>query len=94
MTVRIFRHYVPTPMLLLGAVEGLLLTLAVYAGVWVLVHQGFPTGNAVLDPLLPRALLFPAIFLSTMSAAGLYEIGLRDGAQGIAIRLAASFLAG
>ena len=94
MTVRIFRHYVPTPMLLLGMVEGLLLTLAVYAGVWFVVHQGFPTGNAVLDPLLPRALLFPVIFLSTMSAAGLYQVGLRDGLQGIAIRLVSGLLAG
>lgn len=94
MTVRIFRHYVPTPMLLLGVVEAALLTFAVYAGVWFIVHQGFPTGNAVLDPLLPRALLFPAIFLLTMSAAGLYDLGLRDGFQGVAIRLVSSLVAG
>ncbi len=94
MTVRIFRHYVPAPLIVLGTIEWAVLTLAVYAGVSMLLWEGIPLGGVALDPLLPKALIFPAVLLSTMSAAGLYQLGLRDGLQGIAIRLVASFLAG
>jgi sugar transferase (PEP-CTERM system associated) len=94
MTVRIFRHYIPTPLVVLGTVEWLILVLAVYAGVAVLLWNGLPLGAAVLDPLLPRALVFPFVLLTTMNAAGLYQFGLRDGPQGIAVRLVISFLTG
>jgi len=94
MTVRIFRHYIPTPLLVLGTVEWLVLTLAVYAGVTLLLWNGIPLGASLTDPLLPKALVFPLILLGTMNAAGLYQFGLRDGPQGIAVRVVMSFLTG
>ena len=94
MTIRIFRHYIPTPLVVLGTVEWLVLVLSVYAGVAVLLWEGVPLGAALVDPLLPRALVYPIVLLATMNAAGLYQLGLRDGPQGIAVRIVVSFLAG
>jgi sugar transferase (PEP-CTERM system associated) len=94
LTVRIFRHYVPTPLLVLGTVEWLVLILAVYVAVSLLIWQGVPLGGVPLDPLLPKALTFPIVLLATMNAAGLYQFGLRDGPQGITVRLVVSFLSG
>jgi sugar transferase (PEP-CTERM system associated) len=94
MTVRIFRHYIPTPLLVLGTAEWLVLTLSVYAAVFILLLQGWAGRDLSIDPLLPKALVFPIVLFVTMNAAGLYQFGLRDGPQGIAVRLVMSFVIG
>jgi sugar transferase (PEP-CTERM system associated) len=94
MTIRIFRHYVPTPLLVLGTTEWLVLTLSVYFSVFVLLWEGWAGADLSIDPLLPKALVFPIVLFATMNAAGLYQYTLRDGPQGIAVRLVASFFFG
>ncbi len=92
MAIRVFRHYVPTSLVVLGAVEFLLLLLAVHAGVSLRLLAGEPIGELLTGPLMPKAVLFASVIMVMMVATGLYQQDLRDGVKGIAARISVSFL--
>jgi sugar transferase (PEP-CTERM system associated) len=82
--VRILRHYVHTPYLVLAAVEFVLVVVAVAASQWV--RLGEPP---VLDALfLGRASVYAAIVLVSMTAMGVYEAHIREGYTGMMLRTA------
>jgi sugar transferase (PEP-CTERM system associated) len=88
--VRIFRHYVHTPYLLMSASEVVLLAGAAYIGHW-LAHGAFPAEPGVLL----RATTFALTMLVTMTAMGVYESRMREGYSAMMLRSAvALFLLG
>lgn len=91
MPVRIFRHYVQLPVLILGAVEAVLLIVSVYAGA-ALRHAG--SFEPVTAPLWPRGLAFAAVVITCMVAMGLYQARVQTRKLATLIRLVASFVLG
>ena len=81
--VRIFRHYVHTPYLILGVLEGALVMASVYLAYWWRFDS--------LDGADPLALFFTAIsyaviVLVAMVAMGVYESHVREGFAGMSLR--------
>ncbi len=82
--VRIFRHYISAPILVLGAIEVCLLVIAFFAGNAI----RFQWGDAfVIDnKLLVNSFLFAFIMVSCTSAMGIYTEGRRGGSIAMAVR--------
>lgn len=91
--IRIFRHYIPKALLVLGVVEALILISAIYAGVSIR-FQG--QEQAVVTPadIFPKAAIFVLVMFCVMMALGLYQRQLREGEWGYFPRLGVSFLIG
>lgn len=94
--LRIFRHYVPKTLVLLGLAELLILFVSIYLG--ASLHIGaerlpaFIDGNAM--PLWTQALVFSAAIVLGMMAMGLYHRDQRAAPAAVMMRLALSFLCG
>lgn len=92
--VRVGRHYVSLPFLVLGLLEAALIVVAVYAGTFARFSLGdvdpVLASREFVGPLLPRALLVSVVLIVSMMAMGLYQARLREGFSGIVVRLALS----
>lgn len=95
---RIFRHYIPKSLLMLGVAEGLVLLVSIYIGVTLwLVEQPPGAGEGAttpFGPVLPTAVVFSLVMLTVMTAMGLYNRDLRDGPRATLLRLLVAFLIG
>ncbi len=91
-TIRIFRHYFPTPFFILGAVELLLFLVSFYVGVELRFRGSTPFTIGSLQPLFPKAVVYALFLLLCMIAMGLYERRSHQGKKSIALRTAAAFL--
>lgn len=90
---KIFGHYIPKPLLLLGFTESLILFISVYIGVALSIGVGVHTlGNH--NPLLIHAVLFCGVMFTAMAAMGLYRRDLRDQFLTISLRIFLSLLVG
>ena len=91
--IRIFRHYLPKGLLILGLSEMLVLWGALYVGVLLrsrslsLASYAHATSNG-------KALLFIAVMLTVMTAFGLYQRDLKEGRWGYFPRLVVSLSLG
>lgn len=76
-------------------IEGLLLFLSVYAGIYLRIGSD-PERLEVheLQTIWPEALVFAIVMLLSMTATGLYNKRLRERLEGIIIRLLLAFVAG
>lgn len=98
--LRLFRHYVPVTLLLLGLAETLILVVSIYLGAMfgmALDPIPFGAGAPPIDshlPLWTKAAAFSAAMLIGMIAMGLYQRDQRDGPVATLIRLLLSFLVG
>ncbi|TAJ92348.1 MAG: TIGR03013 family PEP-CTERM/XrtA system glycosyltransferase [Gammaproteobacteria bacterium] len=90
---RIFGHYIPRALLVLGFCEGLILLLSVYIGTSFAVGSIEQQGED-LHPLVINGSLFIAVMLIAMSAMGLYRRDLRDRFLTISFRVFLSLLMG
>lgn len=70
--VRIFRHYVPGSLLILGLVEHLFLIVALYVAVF-LRWANFENIAVSLTAFLPQAFTFAVVFSLSMFAVGMYN---------------------
>jgi sugar transferase (PEP-CTERM system associated) len=93
--VRLFKHYIPIPILFLVVSEAATLFASTYVGTalrfvdWV--HSEFES----VGPIFPRALIFTLVMLSIMTAFGLHQRDERqEGEWGSPVRFLASFIAG
>lgn len=93
-TIRLFKHYVRTPFLLLGLVESLIFMVAVYASVYVRFLGVSGGTREHIDAVLMRALMIAVVMVLCMMAMGLYQADLREGFIGFFRRLMVSFLLG
>ena len=92
MPVRIFKHYINLPILLLGMLEFALLVLFTYAGValrfglWTRVTHEHVA-------LLPRAFVCDAFTIwATLTAVGLYHVRQMPTLLGVLLRMGIAFL--
>lgn len=91
--LRIFRHYIPTTLLLLGLAEALILVVSIYVGaVLGIALEGIALGGN--DTVLTQAVVFCAAMLAGMIAMGFYQRDQRDGPVETVIRLSLSFVVG
>ncbi|MFQ5784203.1 MAG: TIGR03013 family XrtA/PEP-CTERM system glycosyltransferase [Alphaproteobacteria bacterium] len=88
--VKIFKHYIPLPILLLGGIELAIVTVSVYTGIFLRYVLGaeMPWGLAMY---LPEALTFSAILGFAMFALGLYQREYLRDMRTVFVRLATSF---
>ncbi len=95
---RIFRHYIPKPLLMLGIAEILILLVSVYIGVVLFYLGDLGAAGEAPDPvfngLLPRAGIFTLVLLLVMTAMGLYQRDLRDSPRTVMSRIWLSFVLG
>ncbi|NNM01645.1 MAG: hypothetical protein HKO62_12905, partial [Gammaproteobacteria bacterium] len=89
--LRIFRHYVPKTLVLLGVAEILVLMVSILVGA-VLAMDGSTT--APTAQLWLQALVFAGAMLLGMAATGLYQRHLRDAPVSTLLRLCLSFVIG
>lgn len=92
--IRVFRHYLPRSLLILGAGEALLLASALYVAVTVGVMEINPTARLLVGPLWTKALAYVVVMMLIMAAAGLYQRGLREDARGMALRVGVALIVG
>ena len=89
-TLRLFKHHVRVPFLLMGITESVIFFLAVYLGVYLRLDN-LSTTITDMAPLIVRAMVFSIIMILSMIAVGLYQARLREGIFGLLLRMVASF---
>ena len=93
--IRLFKHYVPLPLLLLAITEAVVLFSSMYAGTALRFTGGRYGDFESAGPTLPRALVFTFVMLSIMTAFGLHQRDAKqEGAWGYSVRFMASFAVG
>lgn len=91
--VRLFRHYVPGSLLLIGMIEHLYLIFAIYIALF-LRWADADNISVTLKVHLPEAITFATIFTFTMFALGLYNKDHAGTLGTVFTRLLFSFLMG
>ena len=96
--LRVFRHYIPKTLILLGITETLILLVSIYLGATFALATGAfgEAGRRAANnlPLWSQAAVFCAAMLLGMVAMGLYQRDQRDGPMATLMRLCLSFLCG
>lgn len=90
--VRIFGHYIPKNLFLLGVIEAAILLAAMYAGASFYAMEG--PEPAMANNVLAASLLFVLVMVTVMTVLGLYQRDLQEGEWGYFPRLGASFVLG
>jgi hypothetical protein len=88
--IRLFRHYVPTSLVVLSLSEALIFVLAVYVALSASLEHAAPVPGMGDTEVYPKAL----VMLVTMTATGLYQRRLRDSPWGVTFRIGVGFLLG
>ncbi len=95
---RIFRHYVPKTLLILGFAEALILLVSIYLGITLRLVEPGAFGDADAPgstlELLASGPLFALVMVATMITMGLYQRDLRDTPRGLLVRIGVSFALG
>ncbi|MFP4695372.1 MAG: TIGR03013 family XrtA/PEP-CTERM system glycosyltransferase [Thiohalospira sp.] len=93
-TIRIFRHYLRMPFLVLGGAEFVAFLISFYAGVRLRFAEQPEVIDDFVGPLWPRAVTFALVLIVALVAVGLYQARLREGSSGIILREVAGFALG
>lgn len=93
-SIRLFRHYMRAPLLLLAACEGV-----IFAGCFIVSYQlrWWTAGAEALAStfeLILYSTIVATIFVLSMGSMGLYASSGREGASGLLIRIGLSLLLG
>lgn len=91
--IRIFKHYVHVPFLVLGIVEALVFISSIYLGAH-LRFIGFEDQLTELGPIFIRAIIFAIVMLVSMTSMGVYQARFGEGISAVMFRTAVSFLLG
>lgn len=95
--LRIFRHYIPKTLLLLGVAEVTVMLLSIYLGM-IYDTRAFGNGgtgpNVVTTLLNPAAPIFTFVMVGAMVAMGLYHRDWRDSLTTTIVRVLLSFVVG
>lgn len=93
--IRLFRHYLPLPLLLMAIIEAAVLFASVYVGTALRFVGGERGYYVSVGPIFPRALIFTFVMLSIMTAFGLHQRDVKqEGEWDYAVRFVASFAVG
>jgi len=91
-TRRVFNHHIHIAYYWLAMLDALLFTGACYLGTWIYFLAEPSQLQMHIDELLPRALLLAAITVLALTSMGLYQPRLREGPNGILLRVGGAFL--
>ena len=91
MPVRIFKHYVHLPILLVALVEALIFYASVYAGTYIRLLGEIDAFEAGWGPIMPRATIFTVVMGMSLVSMGLYQARQRARLSGILVRIAIGF---
>ena len=89
--IRVFSHYIPTPIVLLIFVEFAVLYGSVYLGVELRYLNAEPSNKLLLEPLASKAITFAIVMWLSMTAVGLHTRNVVDDFAGMMIRIFLSF---
>jgi len=92
--IRIFRHYIPKSLIILGASEAFILFTSIYLGVTVRIFDFNPTDKLLVGDIWTKALLYTTVMMFLMATMGLYQRGPRDDLRGVLFRVGVAFLLG
>ena len=92
--IRVFRHYLPRSLVILGAGEAVILIAAIYVSVSVGLLEINPTARLLVGPIWTKALAYLLFMMMIMAAAGLYQRGLREEPRGMALRIGIAMIIG
>ncbi len=92
--IRIFRHYVPKSLVILGSGEAAILIASTYLGVSLRLADFNPTDKLMVGHIWTKALLFTVVLMVVMAGMGLYQRSLRDDLRGILFRVGLALLVG
>ncbi len=90
--IRLFRHYVPLPLLLLALIEALVFMSAIPSGRYV--REWLEGWDLPSEGLFVKAFAFALVMVSVMTAMGLYERNFWNGKADMMLRVAVGFLLG
>ncbi|HFD32093.1 MAG TPA: UDP-phosphate galactose phosphotransferase, partial [Gammaproteobacteria bacterium] len=93
-SIRIFKHYVRIPFILLGISEFIVMFLSVSASAYLVLQQDKYQFSEYFDSSLVSALIYAFIMSLSMIAIGLYQARLREGILGFLLRLSAALFLG
>ncbi|HEB80356.1 MAG TPA: hypothetical protein ENI71_00600, partial [Chromatiales bacterium] len=90
-TVRLFRHYVRVPILVLMLVEAVVFGASVYVGTYARFFPNLGEIQASVGILAPRAAAYSLVMVLSLAAVGLYHTRHREGLLGVLLRVLAGF---
>ncbi|MBO8084795.1 MAG: TIGR03013 family PEP-CTERM/XrtA system glycosyltransferase [Marichromatium sp.] len=93
-SVRIFRHYMRLPLLILAGVEGLMFVACFHASFhlrWWSIDAEVPASTS---GVMAYSVVLAVVFVLSMGAMGLYEASLREGWWGSLLRIVLALLLG
>ncbi len=93
-SVRIFRHYIRLPFLILLVVELIVFVAAIYVGAELRFSGNADVIERSVGSIVNKAMIFSFIMIASMGAMGLYKPHLREGLSGSFLRISASFFIG
>ncbi|MFO7603958.1 MAG: TIGR03013 family PEP-CTERM/XrtA system glycosyltransferase [Gammaproteobacteria bacterium] len=94
-TIRLFKHYLKVPFLLIGALETFIFVLALELTIRLApIFPYFVVSPQLAESPVLHEVIFALSMLLGMIAIGLYQTRLRDGFAGILLRVVTSFLLG
>ncbi len=93
-TLRLFKHYLRVPFLVLAFIEFLACMLAVFIAVYVRFDGLKMVSQEGIDNPLVSAIMFGVVMTASMMAMGLYQSSFRGGSLGILLRTLIGFLVG
>lgn len=89
--IRIFRHYVPKFLVVLGCVEALIFFASVYFGLAPPFGEADASASVLAGELWPKVTLYTLLFILAMATVGLYRRDLVVGLKGTTLRLTVAF---
>ena len=91
MMIRVFKHYIPKSLLVLGFIEAAIFIIAIFLAVKLrFIDQNL----GVPELTYPKIVVFSLVMLVSMAAMGLYRRDMRGGARGTILRVSLSFAIG
>ncbi|VAW95226.1 FIG071646: Sugar transferase [hydrothermal vent metagenome] len=93
-SVRIFRHYIRLPFLILLVVELIVFLAAIYVGAEIRFSGDADVIERSVGGVINKAMIFSFVMIASMGAMGLYKPHLREGLSGNFLRISASFFIG
>lgn len=93
-SIRIFKHYVRIPFILLGIGEFIVMILSISAAAFLIFEQTADQYSNYFESSFVSALIYALIMTLSMIAIGLYQARLREGVLGFLLRLSAALFLG
>jgi len=93
-TLRIFKHYIRIPFIILGMIEVIILVMSVYFGFYIRFSGNFSGYESSFASTFIHALVYTSVMMTTILSMGLYQARMRDGVRGVLHRLVIAYALG